>query len=375
MIDVMKRLAELDATNPNVVPAKKMVKENSDLAECGMMPGMMGGMDRPSTPANISITAGSGPELSGMLRDIMQLAGVHKVEPSHMGMDHDPVALTAEPAMVAGPHASDSEMMRSVIDKMNPEAGDDDVSAAHGDHDMADHDEEEEETDEGQYSNSPNDPRKPPPFKANQYAHQENQPGQGDRMDGNMPKATMEQQLMADYQAFLAEGVMDTIKGLAAKAMKALGGDAIADIANKVKQATGGDFSATPENAKKVAQALGLAGMAKGSAGQTPQEVAEGWGLAGNWQGKLLQLAHVAVAGAGLAQFFGGQALTGMQGFGGGGEILVGAGLIALMVAETFWSQNKGMVGSMGNNGNQGVSTAAGPTSSRSIADRGISAK
>jgi len=366
MIDVMKRLAELDSTNPTIV------KENQQVDECGIMPGMMGGMDRPGTPANISITAGSGPELSGMLRDIMQLAGVHKVEPGHMGMEHDPVALTAEPAMVAGPHASDGEMMRSVIDKMNPEGGDDEVGDV--DHDMDDR-EEEEETDEGQYDNSPNDPRKPPPFKANQFAHQENQPGQGDRMDGNMPKATMEEKLMADYQAFLAEGVMDTIKGLAAKAMKALGGDAIADIADKVKQATGGDYSATPENAKKVAQALGLASMAKGSAGQTPQEVAEGWGLAGNWQGKLLQLAHVAVAGAGLAQFFGGQALTGMQGFGGGGELLVGAGLIALMLAETFWSQNKGMVGSMGNNGNTGMSTAAGPTSSRSIADRGIPAR
>jgi hypothetical protein len=274
--------------------------------------------------------------------------------------------------MVAGPNASDSEMMRSVIDKMNPEAGNDEVGDV--DHDMDDR-EEEEETDEGQYDNSPNDPRKPPPFKANQFAHQENQPGQGDRMDGNMPKATMEQQLMADYKNFVAEGIMDTIKGLASKAMKALGGDAIADIANKVKQATGGDYSANPENAKKVAQALGLSSMVKGSEGQTPQEVAEGWGLAGNWQGKLLQLAHLAAVGGGLAQFFGGQALTGMQGFGGGGEILVGAGLIALMVAETFWSQDKGMVGSMGNHGNQGGATAAGPTSSRSIADRGISAK
>jgi hypothetical protein len=205
MIDVMKRLAELDSTNPTIV------KENQQVDECGMMPEMMGGMTRPSTPANISITAGSGPELSGMLRDIMQLAGVHKVEPGHMGMDHDPVTLTAEPAMVAGPQSSDSEMMRSVIDKMNPDAGDDDVSAAHGDidndgdHDMADHDEEEEKTAEGEYNNSPNNPRKPPPFNANQYAHQENQPGQGDRMDGTMPKATMEQQLMADYKRFISE--------------------------------------------------------------------------------------------------------------------------------------------------------------------------
>ena len=161
----------------------------------------------------------------------------------------------------------------------------------------------------------------------------------------------------------LDEGFMDTIKGLASKAMKMLGGDAIADIANKVKQATGGDYSLTPENAKKVAQALGLADMAKGSQGQTPQQVAENLGLAGNWQGKLMQLAHLAAVGAGAAQMIGGQALTGMQGFGGGGEVLVTVGFLALMLANTFWSQDKGMVGSMGNHGNQGMSPAKGPTS------------
>jgi hypothetical protein len=198
MIDVLKRLAELDATNTNVVPAKTVVKENTDLAECGIMPdmGMMGGMpERPAMPASINMTAGSGEELSNMLATIMQLAGVHKVEPDHMGMDHDPMTLTAEPAVVAGPHASDGEVMRGVIDKMNPEMGDEE-----GD------EEGEEETDEAQYDNGPSDPRKPPAFKANQYAHQENQPGQGDRMDGNMPKATMEAKLMAEYQEFLNEG-------------------------------------------------------------------------------------------------------------------------------------------------------------------------
>ena len=214
MIDVLKRLAELDATNPNVVPAKKMVKENADLAECGIMPeiSMMGGTpERPPMPASINMTAGSGDELSNMLATIMQLAGVHQVEPSHMGMDHNPMTLTAEPAMTAGPAASDGEIMRGVIDKMNPEMGGDDVNTAHGDfdndgdHDMADH-EAEKETDEGQYSDGHTDPRKPPPFNANQFAHQENQPGQGDRMDGTMPKATMEQQLMADYKKFVAEG-------------------------------------------------------------------------------------------------------------------------------------------------------------------------
>jgi len=191
MIDVLKRLAELDATNTNVVPAKTMVKENADLAECGPM-GMMGDMqERPAMPASINMTAGSGEELSDMLATIMQLAGVHKVEPAHMGMDHDPMTLTAEPAVVAGPHASDGEVMRGVLDKMNPEMDDE---------------EGEEETDEAQYDNTPADPRKTEPFDSEEFAHHENQPGQGDRMDGNMPKATMEQQLMAAYKEFVSEG-------------------------------------------------------------------------------------------------------------------------------------------------------------------------
>ena len=205
MIDVMKRLAELDSKNPTIV------KENQEIEECGMMPMPGMGMERPSTPASINMTAGSGEELSDMLATIMQLAGVkqHGVEEpmSAEPMGAEPiVALTAEPEM--GGH-DDTMDMRSIIDKLNPMDGEqDDVSAAHGDvdndgdHDMDDH---EEETDEGQYDNSPADPRKPPPFKANQYAHQENQPGQGDRMDGNMPKATMEQQLMADYKRFISE--------------------------------------------------------------------------------------------------------------------------------------------------------------------------
>ena len=200
MIDVMKRLAELDSKNPTIV------KENQQVEECGIMPEMGMGMpmDKPAMPASINMTAGSGDELSDMLATIMQLAG-RKAPGAEEPMAAEPVvALTAEPEMTGG------DAMRSMMDKLNPE---DDVSAAHGDidndgdHDMADHEAEkdEEETDEGQYDNTPADPRKPPAFKPNEFAHQENQPGQGDRMDGNMPKATMEQQLMADYKKFISE--------------------------------------------------------------------------------------------------------------------------------------------------------------------------
>jgi hypothetical protein len=175
-------------------------------------------------PASINMTAGSGEELSDMLATIMQLAGVKQhsaEEPMPMG-DEPAIALTAEPEM-GGDATSD---MRSMIDKLNPMDGDDqgpdqggdDVSVAHGDvdndgdHDMDDHNAEkdEKETDEGQYDNSPSDPRKPPPFGANDFAHQENQQGAGNTSSGqarqdNMPTATMEQQLMADYKKFISE--------------------------------------------------------------------------------------------------------------------------------------------------------------------------
>ena len=211
MIDVMKRLAELDSRSPTL-------RENQQVEECGMMPemGMMGGMpERPPMPASINMTAGSGEELSDMLATIMQLAGVKQYGPDDSQqepMSNEPQGgevLALEP--VSEPSDSTSNM-RSMIDKLNPMGGDD-VSASHGDvdndgdHDMDDHEAEkdEKETDEGQYDNSPADPRKPPPVRANQFANQENQPGQGDRMDGTMPKATMEQQLMADYKNFISE--------------------------------------------------------------------------------------------------------------------------------------------------------------------------
>ena len=114
MIDVMKRLAELDATNPNIVKESQQPVE-----ECGMMP-----MEKPHTPATMNITANSGEELGDMLSALMQLAGVHKVGDEHMGTEPKPTTMTAEPSM------------RSVIDKMHG-----DTEIVHGDG--------EEETEEG----------------------------------------------------------------------------------------------------------------------------------------------------------------------------------------------------------------------------------
>ena len=116
MIDVMKRLAELDAKNSNIVKESQQSVE-----ECGMMP-----MEKPHTPATMNITANSGEELGDMLSALMQLAGVHKVGDEHMGAEPTPTTMTSEPSM------------RSVIDKMHGDDGDAEI--IHGD---------DEETEEG----------------------------------------------------------------------------------------------------------------------------------------------------------------------------------------------------------------------------------
>lgn len=200
MIDVLKRLAELDSNNPNVI------KESTEVAECGMMG--MGIPEAPKTPATINITASDGEELGSMLAAIMQLAGVQKVEPEQLGVESEPMKLTAEPSM-GGPESGSTDDMRNVIDKLNPMDGGDDVNKAHGDldndgdHDMDDHDQEKTRE---EYDNSPANPQPKKPFSANEFANQENQPGVGNRMDGNMPKGrpTFES-LMSEYRAFVSE--------------------------------------------------------------------------------------------------------------------------------------------------------------------------
>jgi hypothetical protein len=221
MIDVLKRLAELDAQNPNV---EKAVVKESTVAECGMMPMPEMGMMQPSHPpvaANFSInaTAATGDEIANMLTQIMTLAGVHKVGDEHMGSEPPPAVMTMEPT--AG------DTMRSVIDKLNPDA--DDVGGEEGEEELGpfqgndgeeggeeepeEPEDEKEEVDE--YDNTPADPTDTNEFDPNQFAKVQNTPGADDRMDGNMPRGnpkkenpTMEsiaEKLMSEYKQFIGE--------------------------------------------------------------------------------------------------------------------------------------------------------------------------
>ena len=194
MIDVLKRLAELDAQNPNII------KESAQVEECGMMPEMMPGMgmdiapEKPSMPASINMTAGSGDELSNMLATIMQLAGQNKPVSAAPPLDNAPAPGTLEPANGGD---SPADTMRSVIDKLNPMDGDDESG-----------EDDKEEVDE--YDNTPSDPNDKNEFDADQHAYQPNQPGQGDRMDGTSPKAYADMNeavtdLFAQYKRFVSE--------------------------------------------------------------------------------------------------------------------------------------------------------------------------
>ena len=135
MIDVMKRLAELDSKNPNIV------KERTAIEECGMMPMPGMGMGGQHTPASINMTADSGSELTGMLRDIMQLAGMQKVGDEHLGVEPELMKLTPEPIAAVGPAIAEplpsaADDMRSVIDKLHPDDEEgNDLGAFQGDDD------------------------------------------------------------------------------------------------------------------------------------------------------------------------------------------------------------------------------------------------
>ena len=286
MIDVLSRLAALDADNPTInnplAAGKKHVVEGEQVAqlpaledmstlralsglkpvaECGMMGSPMP-MEH-HTPASFSInaSAGSGDEVAGMLSQIMNLAGVHKVGPEHMpNIDSGARPMIAEPP--------EKDIMRSAMDAMNdPEPEDEGAiggaigaaggamlggpvgaalggavggsmedetageptsgqaepgtaepmkSAADEIRNMADRLADIEDKDElnlETYDNTPNSPHSAPQYDNDKMSFNPNAGGFGGSGLANNPRAfaeNLEEKLFAEYQAFVTEGEKKT---------------------------------------------------------------------------------------------------------------------------------------------------------------------
>lgn len=204
MIDVMKRLAELDAQNPNIVKESTQAVE-----ECGMMGSMS---SQPHTPASINMTAASGEELSSMLKDIMTLAGRSMGGEEPVGGADGIAVVDTEPTgdVDVGPEVGvddhEPSVMRSMLDKLNP--GDDE-------------DEPKDEKPVEEYDNSPDvetqgyDSMVP---SGNDLHREKRQYPAAQPGDNAM---SMEESLMSEWKKFVAEGsdqgvaegVEDVIKG------------------------------------------------------------------------------------------------------------------------------------------------------------------
>jgi hypothetical protein len=167
---------------------------NKTVNECGI-PTAMGS----NTPATINITAASGSELTGMLKDIMNLAGVHKVEPHHM-----PIDVIASPA---SPIESPSDMASLIKVVSEPEA---DLDS------MNDH---EEETDE-EFLSGEKEENRPWDSSPHEKIRQDGvrkfgdaNSGSGKGRIGTQPNAhtteSIANRLYADYRAFVAEAAAD----------------------------------------------------------------------------------------------------------------------------------------------------------------------
>lgn len=198
MFNVLKRLAKIDAMYPNIQYDTTAV--NNQISECGMM----GSAGQSTTPASINITAGSGEELTGMLRDIVKLAGVGgdtSVQPE-IGQSVDVLS----PTPTLGVTTTDGEAMRSVIDKLH-DTGDafdmDDQRVT------VDNDDSEEKVDE--YDNTPGSPQPKSNYDADQRAYHPNSPGAASgRANMNNPRGVptheqIESDLFSEYQRYLSE--------------------------------------------------------------------------------------------------------------------------------------------------------------------------
>jgi hypothetical protein len=176
IIDILKLSGQKSITARDnvagIIKPKEIIalNESKQLDECGGIMPQSSHTNQPAT-LNISASASNGDEVANMLMSIMQLAGVKPVSQDMMPHDHSGVEI--KPMQVLG-GISNEEMA--------------------------------EET----YDNTPEDPTDVPVFDPEKMVFRPNQAGQGDRMDGTMPKGnpTMKEEnsvhsnLLKAYEAF-----------------------------------------------------------------------------------------------------------------------------------------------------------------------------
>lgn len=183
---------------------------SESLSECGMMGDSMPG--RSHTPASINMSADSGEELTGMLRDIMKLAGVASDATQHTDTSADIDVLSPTPTV--GIATSDGEDMRAMIDKLNPASDEEpkglEYDGSGEDSDSEESSDDEEETDES-YDNSPASTSPKQGYNADARAYHPNSPGAAagrGQMANPHGVPTMEEisaKLFSEYQSFLNE--------------------------------------------------------------------------------------------------------------------------------------------------------------------------
>ena len=126
--------------NLDTASLKYLAGVRKTIEECGIMTASPT-TGRPHSPATINVTADSGPELTGMLRDIMGLAGVHKVEPHHMPVISTPPGPSAVAAPADGPSMKD---LVGMFREEEPEVVQDSMNDKNRPYDSSPHEQEHE---------------------------------------------------------------------------------------------------------------------------------------------------------------------------------------------------------------------------------------
>jgi hypothetical protein len=256
MIDVLKRLAELDATNPNVETTK--IKQEDSLVT---LSNVEGSPEALTESASLNINADNGPELTGMLKDLMDLAGVSKVSDhpafgGHREIELEP-AHNVEIEPMAAPQSAGGSMA-DLIGKMDTlNVPDEEHGHEHG-----------EETDEGscnicgkadcecekeegpctvcneepcscdheeESADWDNTPK--PEIEPHDYGNKQVTPkpqGLKQRV-GDNPYESIAAKLLKDYQEFVAEGEKKTMSR-AAKGYEKYGKDGMKALAKAGKE-------------------------------------------------------------------------------------------------------------------------------------------